>query len=395
MAADSEQPPGDHVGAPSDSASDRHRRCYLWCRSPVANDNEIAARNSSESFAAGDEEEVEREETSVRSSELSSLEWTVLKLALTDNLASILDESRLRRCLRILFGTRQANRLADPRLEALRRFVVLRHLRTPDDADEYDLIRRAGFEAAQIGEIARHVTPRATRRHGIFSRLSAARPSLYRKEHGMNGERTEDSPGGSGQQDDMLHTLSAKLDDSSETLNGIDPVLKRGGYSKQEILSAFGSIDDLLVTIAERKAALLSDPLVNCGQIIDVEFARRVLTNFGILAWKEYSTSIIALVRLMVAEGAHSPDLRKRVYEAGPSSVAFELCQFFAKAHRAGVLNVPQAGLAAEQLLGMLREPLYEALVLNPAAASACDGSGAVAASVDLILDGCKRRRAP
>src|SRR3546814_3745112 len=93
--------------------------------------------------------------------------------------------------------------------------------------------------------------------------------------------------------------------------------LKRGGYSKQEILSAFGSSDDLLVTIAERKAALLSDPLVNCGQIIDVEFARRVLTNFGILAWKEYSTSIIALVRLMVAEGAHSPDLRKRVYEAG------------------------------------------------------------------------------
>src|SRR3546814_5056358 len=108
------------------------RSCYLWCRSPVANDNEIAARNSSESFAAGDEEEVEREETSVRSSELSSLEWTVLKLALTDNLASILDESRLRRCLRILFGTRQANRLADSRLEALSRFVVLRHLRTPE-----------------------------------------------------------------------------------------------------------------------------------------------------------------------------------------------------------------------------------------------------------------------
>src|SRR3546814_18601499 len=142
----------------------------------------------------------------------------------------------------------------------------------------------------------------------------------------------------------MLHTLSAKLDDSSETLNGIDPVLKRGGYSKQEILSAFGSIDDLLVTIAERKAALLSDPLVNCGQIIDVEFARRVLTNFGILAWKEYSTSIIALVRLMVAEGAHSPDLRKRVYEAGPSSVAFELCQFFAQAHRAGEIGGASGG---------------------------------------------------
>src|SRR3546814_4063689 len=50
------------------------RSCYLWCRSPVANDNEIAARDSSESFAAGDEEEVEREERSEEhTSELQSL----------------------------------------------------------------------------------------------------------------------------------------------------------------------------------------------------------------------------------------------------------------------------------------------------------------------------------
>ncbi len=197
------------------------------------------------------------------------------------------------------------------------------------------------------------------------------------------------------QQGNMLHRLDTNLLNPSATLTGIDPVIERSGYSRLEIVSAFGSIDDLLVMIAERKAALLSAPLLDCGSIVDLQFAHCVLTKFGTLARNEYSTSIIALVRLMMAEGVRSPDLRRRVYKAGPSSVTFELRQFFTKAHGAGVLNVPEAHLAAEQLLGMLREPLYEALVLNPEASSASDGAAEVAATVDLVLNGCKRRRAP
>lgn len=195
----------------------------------------------------------------------------------------------------------------------------------------------------------------------------------------------------------MLHRLLASLLDPSATLIGIDPVIERRRYPKPEILSAFGSIDDLLVKIAERKAAFLSAPLVDCGRIVDLQSVRCVLTDFGRLAWNEYSTSIIALVRLMMTECARSPDLKTRIYKVGPFSVAYQLRQFFTKAHRAGVLNAPQAHLAAEQLLGMLREPLYAALLLNPASASAsaCDGAGEVSASVDFVLDGCKRGRAP
>ncbi len=207
----------------------------------------------------------------------------------------------------------------------------------------------------------------------------------------MDDEGIERPENGRIQRGDMLQRLSASLNDAG----GIDRIIERSGYSRPHILSAFGSIDDLVVTIAERKATFLSTPLRDCRTIVDLQSARGVLIEFGKLAWNEYSTSIIALVRLMIAEDARSSDLKRRVYDAGPSAVAFELSQFFIKANGTGVLKVPETHLAAEQLLGMLREPLYEALVLHPVGSSASDEAGAVAASVDLVLDGCKRGRTP
>jgi hypothetical protein len=143
--------------------------------------------------------------------------------------------------------------------------------------------------------------------------------------------------------------------------------------------------------IVERKAHLLVKPLIEHGKIVDREFARRVLTDFGTLARREYSTSLIALVRLMIAEGARNPDLRKRVYEAGPAAVAFELQKLFSDAHEAGILKVPDSHLAAEQLLGLLREPLYQALKFNSEAPSTIDEKEPVMTSVDLVLDGCAK----
>lgn len=211
----------------------------------------------------------------------------------------------------------------------------------------------------------------------------------------MPSKSTTNPAIGPEHRDAMLHSLTLSLDDPHGTLLGLDPVLEREGYSHAEIRSAFGCIDDLLVAIAERKAAYLITPLTEAHRIADLDLARRVLTEFGTQAWREYSGSIIALVRLMMAEGARSPDLRKRVYDAGPASVALELRKFFSRAQGLGVLSVSDAHLAAEQLMGMLREPLYQALMLHPAGpATPADASGPVAASIDLVLDGCARGQA-
>lgn len=214
------------------------------------------------------------------------------------------------------------------------------------------------------------------------------------KRFGMVRGEADEPAEGHEQRNDILNTLSVALRDPTGALFGIDPILDRQGYSRRQVVSVFGSVEEFLVLITKRKAAFLSTPFTECALITDLEFARRVLTDFGTLAWDEYSTSIIALVRLMMAEGARSPDLRRRVYEAGPVSVACKLRQFFSKAHEDGVLTIPEPRLAAEQLLGILREPLYQALMLNPAPPPAADEEGPVAASIKLVLNGCMRLQA-
>jgi hypothetical protein len=76
----------------------------------------------------------------------SPLEWSVIALARRDTLSSLDRPGRLAMALGTIFGGRRNPQLADPRLEALRRFaVMLRHLR--DRLPDRELVRfiKAGF----------------------------------------------------------------------------------------------------------------------------------------------------------------------------------------------------------------------------------------------------------
>lgn len=55
----------------------------------------------------------------------SALEWSVVALAERDKLSSLREPGRMAVALGSLFGERRSTRLADPRLEALRRMAVL------------------------------------------------------------------------------------------------------------------------------------------------------------------------------------------------------------------------------------------------------------------------------
>lgn len=85
-------------------------------------------------------------ETARKHARFSPLEWSVIALARRDSLSSLETPSRLAIALGALFGGRRNPQLADPRLEALRRFaVMLRHLR--DRLPDRELVRflAAGF----------------------------------------------------------------------------------------------------------------------------------------------------------------------------------------------------------------------------------------------------------
>ncbi|WP_213253158.1 TetR/AcrR family transcriptional regulator C-terminal domain-containing protein [Bradyrhizobium sp. sBnM-33] len=173
----------------------------------------------------------------------------------------------------------------------------------------------------------------------------------------------------------------------------LDSILDRSGYSKEDILSAFESVDDLIVAIAEHKASLISQPLVRRARPGTVDDARETLIAFGRVAWKEYSTTLVGFIRMMMTEGARNPALKKRVHEAGQAIVTLKLRKFLSAANERGILSISDAQLYAEQLLGLLREPLYQALMLTPAMRQDGGAADRVRASIESFIHGCASTR--
>lgn len=80
----------------------------------------------------------------------SALEWSVIALARRDGLSSLRSPGRVSLAMGVLFGDRTNTRLADPRLEALRRIAVLTWHRGYSVApSEVRRFYEAGFDSEQ------------------------------------------------------------------------------------------------------------------------------------------------------------------------------------------------------------------------------------------------------
>lgn len=89
----------------------------------------------------------------------SALEWSVIAVSRRDSIASLDDPSRMSRALGSLFGFGTTSRLADPRLEALRRLAVhawRRGYALPQV--EIDRFVEAGFTIDQAETLVASVT---------------------------------------------------------------------------------------------------------------------------------------------------------------------------------------------------------------------------------------------
>ncbi|WP_225150694.1 TetR/AcrR family transcriptional regulator C-terminal domain-containing protein [Bradyrhizobium sp. BRP23] len=192
---------------------------------------------------------------------------------------------------------------------------------------------------------------------------------------------------------EIVLAVSEALANPSGAPAHLDNILDRSGYSREDILSAFESVDDLIVAIAEHKASLISQPLVRRAHPGTVDDARETLIAFGRVAWEEYSTTLVGFVRMMMNEGARNPALKKRVHEAGQAIVTLKLREFLSAADERGILSISDAQLYAEQLLGLLREPLYQALMLNPAMSLEAPAADRVRASIESFIHGCGSTR--
>ena len=89
----------------------------------------------------------------------SALEWSVIAVSRRDSIASLEDPSRMSRAIGSLFGFGTTSRLADPKLEALRRVAVYawrRGYALPQI--EIDRFVEAGFTIDQAETLVASVT---------------------------------------------------------------------------------------------------------------------------------------------------------------------------------------------------------------------------------------------
>ncbi|WP_407080443.1 TetR/AcrR family transcriptional regulator C-terminal domain-containing protein [Bradyrhizobium roseum] len=192
---------------------------------------------------------------------------------------------------------------------------------------------------------------------------------------------------------DIVLAVSEALARPGAAPANLDSILDRSGYSKEDILLAFESVDDLIVAIAEHKTSLMSQPLVRRAPPGTIDDVRETLIAFGRVAWKEYSTTLVGFIRMMMTEGSRNPLLKKRVHEAGQATVTLKLQEFLSTANERGILSIADAQLYAEQLLGLLREPLYQALMLSPAMRREGAAADRVRGTIETFIHGCASAR--
>ncbi|HWU93219.1 MAG TPA: hypothetical protein VN106_08240 [Sphingomicrobium sp.] len=102
---------------------------------------------------------------------LSALEWSIVAMAERDRFSSLREPGRIVAALGSLFGVRRPNRLANDRLEALRRIAVLAwHHRWNVPKSELHQFLAAGFSIDQYELIQTSIgqarSAAATRRAG-------------------------------------------------------------------------------------------------------------------------------------------------------------------------------------------------------------------------------------
>ena len=106
----------------------------------------------------------------------SALEWSVIALAKRDSIASLGTPSRMSRALGSLFGFGETSRLAEPRLEALRRIAVYAWRRGHAlPVSEIGLFTAAGFTMAQVETLVASVTAEPPGRNSSQFRASQFR----------------------------------------------------------------------------------------------------------------------------------------------------------------------------------------------------------------------------
>ena len=200
---------------------------------------------------------------------------------------------------------------------------------------------------------------------------------------------------GRGRRERILEAVTRVLTDEKRGATEIRAVVEDSALPLEEVMAEFPDLDDLVVAIASQEAARVTEPLRSAMRSGGFDDVRSELLEFGTGLRAAFSSVIIGFLRVAVTEESRHKQLRRRIYAAGPAAVEKALCDYLDAAAGKGRLAFANTAYAAESLIGMLREPLYEELTVHSEEFTFYGSAEeAVEQAVDRFLWGCDAREA-
>ena len=186
----------------------------------------------------------------------------------------------------------------------------------------------------------------------------------------------------------ILQAVLKTLAEQRERATEIKAVVEDSGIPLADVAAEFPEPNDLMLAVARRIADQVSYPLtIENAEPVDT---RAKLIEFGTGVHEAYSSVVAGFIRVLMTEGSRHHELKSRVYAEGPGAVTAALQEFLKRAASTGQLDAQQSDLTGEILMGLLREPLYQAISLHSEELTFYgSGQEAVEAAVDMFLYGC------
>lgn len=183
----------------------------------------------------------------------------------------------------------------------------------------------------------------------------------------------------------------------------IDEVIRRIGGSKRTVYRYFPGKEALFAAVIDEVVGEIVRPLP------DIDALSLGVRETLLLAAEQHMTTVlsekhIALIRLVAAEAARFPEIGRAYYEHGPARGHAKLERYFARQHRLGTIDAPNARQAADYFWGMLlhHDTLRRLYNVVPApdrkavkAASAAVVDTFLAQYGIALIQHARRRRAP
>jgi TetR/AcrR family transcriptional regulator, mexJK operon transcriptional repressor len=166
----------------------------------------------------------------------------------------------------------------------------------------------------------------------------------------------------------------------------MEMVARQAAVSKATLYAHFSSKEELFTAVTVAEANRVTDEV---WQIVpdsnDVAAVlRRVAEKFVDIFLSEQT---MFLQRAVIGVVPRFPAIGERIFDSGPKVLNERLARFLAGAHDRGLLNVPNATLAAVQFLSVVRGDLeIRGLLLPAAPPSRAEIEDQIEAGIDLFL---------